>query len=93
MNISLRSGTNKLHGNITYTKMMPEWMANNWFANRSGIVRGEFDYNRWSGSLSGPVFIPKIYNGHNRTFFMWAYESLLDSRPRGGTNITVPTAA
>ena len=94
VNISLRSGTNKLHGSLTYTKMMPEWMANNWFANRSGIARGEFNYDRWSGSLSGPILIPKIYNGRNRTFFMWAYESLLDNRPRGGsTNLTVPTAA
>ncbi len=94
VNISLRSGTNKLHGNITYTKMMPEWMANNWFANRSGTPRGEFNYDRWSGSLAGPVYIPKIYDGHNRTFFMWAYESLIDNRPRGGsTTLTVPTAA
>ena len=92
VNISLRSGTNKLHGNITFTKMMPEWMANNWFANRNGIARGEFDYNRWSGSLAGPIFIPKLYDGRNRTFFMWAYESLIDNRPRGGsTNLTVPT--
>src|SRR5262249_48209012 len=34
VNISLRSGTNKLHGSGTFTKMMPGWMANNFFANR-----------------------------------------------------------
>src|SRR5690349_13549512 len=45
VNISLRSGTNKLHGAGTYTKMMPEWMANGFFANRAGIARGDFDYN------------------------------------------------
>lgn len=94
VNISLRSGTNKLRGNATYTKMKPQWMANDFFANRNGIPRGDFNYNRWSGSLSGPVVIPKIYNGRNKTFFMWAYEGLRDRRPRGGSiNLTVPTAA
>lgn len=92
VNISLKSGTNRLHGNGTYTKMRPEWMANDFFANKAGIGRGDFEYDRWSGSLSGPVRIPKLYNGHNRTFFMWAYEQLKDSRPRGGTTLTVPTA-
>lgn len=92
VNISLKSGTNKLHGNATYTKMRPQWMANDFFANRAGIGRGDFEYDRWSGSLSGPIRLPKLYNGRNRTFFMWAYEQLKDSRPRGGTTLTVPTA-
>lgn len=92
VNISLKSGTNKLHGNGTFTKMRPQWMANTWFGNRNGFRRGDFDYNRWSASLSGPVTLPKLYNGRNRTFFMWAYEQLKDQRPRGGTTLTVPTA-
>jgi hypothetical protein len=94
VNISLRSGTNRLRGSATFTKMRPGWMANNFFANRDGIPRGEFTYNRWSASLSGPVVLPKAYNGRNKTFFMWAYEGLKDRRPRGGsTTLTVPTAA
>ena len=92
VNISLRSGTNKLHGSGTYTKMKPQWMANDFFANKAGIGRGDFNYDRWSGSLSGPIYVPKLYDGHNKTFFMWAYEALSDSRPRGGTTLTVPTA-
>lgn len=93
INFSIRSGTNKPHGAFTFTKMRPQWMANTWFGNRNGTPRGDFDYNRWSASLSGPVVIPKIYNGRNRTFFMWAYEALSDQRPRGGTTLTVPTVA
>src|SRR5215471_18655523 len=71
INISLRSGANKLHGSGAFTKMQPEWFANNFFANRSGLPAGDFDYNRWSASLSGPVVIPHLYNGKNKTFFMW----------------------
>lgn len=93
VNFSVRSGTNKFHGRFAFTKMRPEWMANTWFGNRSGTPRGEFDYNRWSSSVSGPVVIPKLYNGRNRTFFMWSYEGLADQRPRGGATLTVPTAA
>jgi hypothetical protein len=93
VNISLRSGTNRVRANATFTKMRPEWMANTWFGNRNGTQRGDFDYNRWSGSVSGPIFVPKVYNGKNRTFFMWAYEALKDQRPRGGTTLTVPTLA
>jgi len=93
INISIRSGTNKVRGSFTFTKMRPEWMANTWFGNRNGTPRGDFDYNRWSASLSGPVTIPKIYNGRNRTFFMWAYEAISDQRPRGGATLTVPTLA
>ena len=93
VNISLRSGGNKLHGSATYTKMRPQWMANSWFGNRAGAPRGDFGYDRWSASLNGPIVIPKIYDGHNRTFFMWAYEALSDQRPRGGATLTVPTAA
>ena len=93
VNISLRSGGNKLHGSATYVKMAPEWFANNFFSNRSGAKDADFNYNRWSASLSGPVVIPHVYHGKNRTFFMWAYEALQDQRPRGGTTLTVPTAA
>ena len=93
INISLRSGANKPRGTFTFTKMKPEWMANTWFGNRNGTPRGDFDYNRWSSSFSGPVWLPKIYNGKNRTFFMWSYEAISDQRPRGGTTLTVPTVA
>src|SRR5205814_10704882 len=52
VNISLRSGTNKLRGSGTFVKMKPEWFANNFFANRSGAKGADFDYNRWNASLS-----------------------------------------
>src|SRR5207302_3458362 len=58
VNISLRSGTNKLQGSATFVKMRPEWFANNFFSNRVGAKDADFDYDRWNASLSGPVFIP-----------------------------------
>jgi hypothetical protein len=93
VNMSLRSGTNKLHGSGTFVKMAPSWFANNFFSNKTGAKDADFDYNRWNASLNGPIVIPRVYNGRNRAFFMWAYEALHDQRPRGGTTLTVPTVA
>jgi hypothetical protein len=92
VNISLKSGTNSPHGTAFYTKMTPEMTANDWFANRSGIARSDEKYDRYGTSLTGPVFLPKLYNGRERTFFMYAYEGMKDVRPRGDT-YTVPTLA
>lgn len=92
VSMSLKSGTNELHGTGYLFRMSPGWNANDFFANRRGQPRGAFDYNRWGGSVGGPVVLPKIYNGRNRTFFIYGYEGIKESRPRG-TVTTVPTAA
>lgn len=92
VNVSLKSGGNNFHGTAYYAKMAPEWNANLFFANRSGDPIGNFDYNRWGASGTGPVYIPKLYNGRNRTFYTYGYEGISESRPRGNT-LTVPTAA
>src|SRR3712207_7554766 len=44
--------------------------------------RSDFNYDRWGGSFTGPVWIPKLYNGRNRTFFSYGPEAFRDSRPR-----------
>ncbi len=94
VNISLKSGTNKLHGTAYFSKMFPDMMANDFFANAAVQARPDFSYNRWGASLNGPVVLPRLYDGHDRTFFMWAYEGIKESRPRGPSNpITVPTEA
>jgi len=90
-NISLKSGSNNLHGTAYYTKMAPGLFANDFFANRNGQPRGDFNYNRWGGTAGGPVWFPKLYNGRNRTFFMWGYEGIHESRPRNNGTPTVPT--
>jgi hypothetical protein len=92
-NISLKSGSNMFHGTAYYNKMVPELFANDFFANAANIARPDFTYDRWGASLGGPVWIPKIYNGKNKTFFMWGYEGIDEARPRNNGTPTVPTAA
>jgi len=90
-NISIKSGTNELHGTAYYNRMLPEMSANDYFANATNQARGDFSYKRWGGTLGGPVYIPKTYDGRNRTFFFFAYEGIKDSRPRNNGTPTVPT--
>ncbi len=90
-NISLKSGTNKLHGTAYYTNMTKALFANDFFANANRVPLPDFYYHRWGASTGGPVLLPKIYNGKNRTFFMWGYEGIKEARPRNNGTPTVPS--
>jgi hypothetical protein len=90
VNISLKSGKNAFHGTAYYVKMAPEMTANTFFGNRAGSARGDFTYNRWGTMAGGPVILPKLYRGRSRTFYMYSYEGIHETRPRG-TTLTVPT--
>ncbi len=76
VNAVIKSGTNALHGSAYGFFRDPSLNANSFFGNRSGQARGDFTYKRWGASLGGPVVIPRIFNGKDRTFFMYAYEGL-----------------
>jgi hypothetical protein len=92
INLSLKAGTNQFHGTGYFNKLAPELNANLFFANRNAQPKVEFDYNRWGLSALGPVVLPKLYDGRNRTFYMYGYEGIRETRPRGGV-LTVPTEA
>ncbi|WP_031499123.1 TonB-dependent receptor [Bryobacter aggregatus] len=92
-NISIKSGTNSFHGTAYYSVTRPNLWGNDYFANATGKARADFIFNRWGGSIGGPVRIPKLYNGKNKTFFLWGYEAIRDSRPRNDGTPTVPTPA
>jgi hypothetical protein len=88
INISIKSGTNQLHGTAY------DFLRNNFFD-----ARGFFDasvpvlrQNQFGYSLGGPVYIPKIYNGKNRTFFFANFEEQKTVQ-FGTAYATVPTPA
>ena len=68
-NTFLRSGTNELHGSAFGYIRQTEWLANNFFSNRAGQPIPDQPFKNYGGSIGGPVRIPKIYNGRDRTFF------------------------
>jgi Carboxypeptidase regulatory-like domain len=92
-NLSIKSGTNSFHGTAYYTKMPGPLMANDFFGNSTNTPLPEFNYTRWGGTVGGPVLIPKLYNGRNRTFFMYGIEGIPEARPRNNGIFNIPTAA
>jgi outer membrane receptor protein involved in Fe transport len=83
----LKSGTNELHGSLF------EYLANDALDARNAFdtsVKSELRRNQFGGSFGGPLTIPKIYSGRDRTFFFVSWESY---RQISGTNSigVVPT--
>jgi len=92
VNVSVKGGTNELHGSVYYFNRAKSRTASNFFSNRSGQEKPERTYHRFGGSLGGPVHLPKFYNGRDKTFFFFAYERLKNSEAEPQL-FTVPTAA
>ena len=74
VNVATKSGTNKLHGSAYDFLRNSKLDANNFFANRAGIGKGPFKRNQWGGIVGGPVVIPGVYNGKDKTFFFYGFE-------------------
>ncbi len=92
--IAIKSGTNQIHGTAYYWIEPGGWAANDFFGNARGQGRPFTFSNRPGFNIIGPVVIPKVYNGKNKTFFLFSYEGIRDARPRfDATNVWVPTAA
>ena len=94
---SIKSGTNQFHGGAWEYFRNQSLDANGWNANYAGQAKPSFGRNQFGGMIGGPVVIPHVYHGRDKTFFFGSYEELLDSFPGlalGGTGFTttVPTA-
>ncbi|HYP06894.1 MAG TPA: TonB-dependent receptor, partial [Bryobacteraceae bacterium] len=86
-------GTTEFHGSAYYSKQAPVLFANQWFANANRQPKTDFNYDRYGGSFGGPVILPGLYDGKNRTFFMYGPEGFKDSRPRNNGTPTTLTDA
>jgi hypothetical protein len=96
VNLITKSGTNTFHGSVWEFLRNSAFNARNPFAdvNSDGSPRkvGAFHQNEFGGLFSGPVHIPKLYNGRDKTFFFFAFEGWRYSSPLN-TLSNVPTAA
>ena len=68
-NFATKSGTNGLHGSGYWYVQNEAFRANGWSNNAAGIKRQPNKTNNFGYSVGGPVIIPKVYNGKNKTFF------------------------
>lgn len=86
------NGTNKFHGSAYEYLRNTILNANGWYRNFVGLPRAPYHGNLYGFSLSGPVLLPKLYNGRNKTFFFVNYENTPSSTPDAIVG-SVPTAA
>ncbi len=73
-NFATKSGTNDFRGSAYYYGQNDALRANSFNANASGIPRQPFKQHNYGYSIGGPVLLPKLYNGKNRTFFFHNFE-------------------
>lgn len=92
LNVATKSGTNQLHGDAWEFLRNDAFDAANFFENSSGERKGAFRQNQFGFTLGGPVVIPRVYHGRNKTFFFVDYEGtrIRQAEPQ---LVTVPTVA
>jgi outer membrane receptor protein involved in Fe transport len=95
VSFTTRSGTNQFHGG-GYDYMMNEALnAGRPFTDdgKGHLVRPRQRNNNYGFTFGGPVRIPKVYDGRNRTFFFFSMDQFLQKATVSGAALTVPTDA
>jgi hypothetical protein len=99
-NYTMKSGTNQFHGsaylyfvNEAFNAGLPFTNAGTTNANKVGQqIRPVSRKKDFGGTIGGPIDIPKVYNGHDKTFFFFNFERYMETK--SFTNLlTVPTEA
>ncbi len=87
-NFATKSGTNELHGSAYYYVQNNAFRANGWNNNAAGIKRQPLRQHNYGYSVGGPVYIPGVYNGKNRSFF---FHNLEKTKLRNFTSTSFTT--
>jgi len=74
VSLTLKSGTNEFHGSAYDYLRNRDLDANSWKNNLLGSPRSVDTQNDFGATVGGPVFIPKLYHGRDKTFFFFDYE-------------------
>ena len=85
-NVTIRSGTNALHGSVYDYFDNNVLNARSFFQQSRSIVR----HNEGGFTLGAPVYLPKIYNGRNKTFFFFGQQLVYYTNTNSGSLFTVP---
>jgi hypothetical protein len=74
LNVVVKSGTNKLHGDLWEFVRNDKLDATDFFENAAGTPKGEFRQNQFGGTLGGPLHVPGLWGANNKAFFFLSYE-------------------
>jgi hypothetical protein len=99
VNAVTKSGTNHLHGDVWEYVRNSDLQANDYFSNSQHQPKAPYHQNQFGGTLGGPLSIPNLYDGRNKTFFFLSYQGLRNEQalsifsPSTSLLSTVPTKA
>ncbi len=95
VNMVMKSGTNDYHGSLydyleneDLNAGVPFTDSGNGHLTRPAVRRNDYGF-----TVGGPIWIPKVYDGHNRSFFFFGWEQFLQDNSYLPTPVTLPTAA
>jgi hypothetical protein len=74
INATINSGTNQIHGDVWEYMQNSATDANGYFENATKTAIPKLTYNQFGFTIGGPVVIPHIYNGRNKTFFFGDFQ-------------------
>jgi len=90
--MSSASGTNQLHGSAEYFHANNAFSAMSFFQNRNNLAKPAARDHRYDLAVGGPVWLPKVYDGRNKTFWFYTYHGNRWINPRAATS-SVPIEA
>jgi carboxypeptidase family protein/TonB-dependent receptor-like protein len=74
INASTKSGTNQIHGDVWEYVRNDKFDAAQYFENSSGLTKGAYRQNQFGATLGGPVVLPHVYDGKDKSFFFFSYQ-------------------
>jgi len=91
INIQTRAGTNQFHGSLYEFGMSDVFNATDWDSNRRGAAKAAYVRHLFGGTIGGPVTIPGLYNGRNKTFFFFNSDGERQNQEGSLRLATMPT--
>ena len=75
VNVVMKGGTNDFHGSVYEFNQVSRLKAVPVFTKRAGQAKPVTRFNQYGVSVGGPLVIPKVFDGHNKVFWFFSYES------------------
>jgi len=88
--IVTKSGTNEFHGSLYDYYQSQVFNANSWLNNKYGRPKSVFHRNDFGATAGGPILLPKVYNGKDRSYFYFTYEGYRFPQTSGVSELTIP---
>jgi carboxypeptidase family protein len=93
LNVTIKNGTNEFHGSGYFFWRHESLNANEWFNNRTGVVKPIYRFQNPGGTIGGPVIIPgtRFNKDRKKLFFFFSYDYLRNKGATGVNRYTMPT--